>query len=74
MQIVFDKVPPGTYGVVSFQDINKDKQLASNFVGYPTEPIGFSRDAQIRFGPPDFDDAKISIEANKTVSIDIHLK
>lgn len=74
MKIMFDKVTPGTYGVVSFQDIDKNKQLKSNFVGYPTEPIGFSRDANIKFGPPDFDDAKITIEADKTLTIVITLK
>jgi uncharacterized protein (DUF2141 family) len=74
MQIVFDKVPMGNYGVVSFHDVDKDKKLKSNLVGYPLEPIGFSRDAKIKFGPPDFDDAKITIEPNKTLTINIILR
>ena len=74
MKIVFDNVPPGTYGVVSFQDIDKNKQLKSNLVGYPTEPIGFSRDARIKFGPPDFDDAMITIARDETLTISITLR
>jgi uncharacterized protein (DUF2141 family) len=74
MKIIFDNVPPGTYGVVSFQDIDKNKQLKSNLVGYPTEPIGFSRDAKIKFGPPDFDDARITIEKDQTLIIIITLR
>ncbi|MEZ4905996.1 MAG: DUF2141 domain-containing protein [Spirosomataceae bacterium] len=74
MQIVFEKVPIGTYGVVSFQDIDRDKKLKTNWVGFPIEPIGFSRDAKIKFGPPDFNDAKITIEANKTLNLTITLK
>lgn len=74
MQIVFEKVPIGNYAVVSFQDVNKDKQLETNFVGYPTEPIGFSRDAKIKFGPPDFEDAKIAILPNQVQTITITLR
>lgn len=74
MKIVFDQVPAGTYGVVSFQDIDQNQQLKSNWVGYPTEPIGFSRDAKIKLGPPDFDDAKIQLEAGQTLTVIITLK
>lgn len=74
IQIVFENVPVGTYAMVAFQDIDKNKQLKSNFVGFPTEPIGFSRDAKIKFGPPDFDDAKVEIQQAKTLSLTIILK
>jgi len=74
MQIVFENVPAGFYGIVAFQDIDKNKDLNSNFVGYPTEPIGFSNDAKIKFGPPDFEDAKVRVESNKTLSLTITLR
>ncbi len=74
IKIVFENVPIGVYGIVVFQDIDKDKMLKSNFVGFPTEPIGFSRDAKIKFGPPDFDDAKVIVENNKILSLTILLK
>jgi uncharacterized protein (DUF2141 family) len=74
MQITFDNVPVGTYGVACFQDIDKNKALNANFVGFPTEPIGFSRDARIRFGPPRFEDAAIAIEESASTTIRITLR
>jgi uncharacterized protein (DUF2141 family) len=59
---------------VSFQDIDRDKKLKTNFIGFPTEPIGFSRGAKIKMGPPDFEDAKISIGQNEVATITIVLK
>ena len=74
MQIVFENVPVGNYAMVAFQDIDKNKKLKSNFVGFPTEPIGFSRDAKINFGPPNFYDAKVEIQQGKTLTLTITLK
>jgi uncharacterized protein (DUF2141 family) len=74
MQIVFENVPTGYYGVVAFQDIDKNKDLKTNFVGFPTEPIGFSNDAKIKFGPPAFDDVKVKVEEGKTLNLTINLK
>jgi uncharacterized protein (DUF2141 family) len=74
MQITFEKVPMGEYGVVAFQDIDKNKDLKTNFVGFPKEPIGFSNDAKIKLGPPDFDDAKVKVESGKTLTLTIILK
>ena len=74
MEIVFEKVPLGKYGIAVFQDVDRNKQLKTNFVGLPIEPIGFSNDAKIRFGPPSFEDAMIVIENGKTLNLTIHLK
>ena len=67
-------MPVGHYAMVAFQDIDENKQLKSNFVGFPIEPIGFSRDAKIKFGPPYFDDAKVKIQQGKTLTLLINLK
>lgn len=74
MQIVFENVPVGIYAIVAFHDIDKDKKLKSNFVGFPKEPIGFSRDARIKLGPPDFNDAKIEIQQGKVLTLSIILR
>jgi Short-chain dehydrogenases of various substrate specificities len=58
MEIRISNVPAGWYGVAVFQDIDKNKNLKTNFIGLPQEPIGFSNDARIKFGPPDFEDAR----------------
>lgn len=74
MEVVFENVPAGTYAIVSFQDIDRDKDLKTNMVGYPTEPVGFSNNAKIRFGPPSFEDAQVTITAGKTTTETIILK
>jgi len=74
MQIVFDNVPAGSYGIVAFQDVNRNKDLETNFVGYPTEPIGFSNEARIKFGPPAFEDARVTVQAGKTLELTVILK
>lgn len=74
MSIVFKDVPPGRYGVVAFQDIDSNKDLKKNFLGFPKEPIGFSNDARIKMGPPSFSDAAIIVEAGKTITVQITLR
>lgn len=73
MQLIFSNVPVGDYGVVVFQDIDGNKNLKTNFLGFPTEPIGFSNDAKIKLGPPAFDDAKVIVEKGKTLTLTITL-
>jgi uncharacterized protein (DUF2141 family) len=74
MQLVFEHVPVGVYAMVAFQDIDRNKKLKTNLIGYPKEPFGFSRDAKLKFGPPDFDDAKVEVTNGKTVRVTITLK
>jgi len=69
---VFDAVPPGSYAVVLFQDLNANRKLDRNFIGVPSEPYGFSHDARRLFGPPTFDDARFVIGAtNVTLEITV---
>lgn len=65
-------VPPGHYGVIAHHDSNDDGDVNRNFIGLPTEGIGFSRDAAIRLGPPHFSDAVLDV-AGASVSVDITL-
>jgi uncharacterized protein (DUF2141 family) len=50
-------VPPGTYAAQAYADENDNGKIDRNFLGIPTEGLGFSNDARIRFGPPSFADA-----------------
>ncbi len=50
-------VPPGVYAAQAFQDENENGKIDRNLFGLPTEGIGFSNDAPMRFGPPSFDAA-----------------
>jgi uncharacterized protein (DUF2141 family) len=56
-------VPPGTYAVQAYHDENDNGRLDRSFFGLPTEGMGFSRDAPMRFGPPDFADAAVVVPA-----------
>lgn len=66
-------VPPGVYAVQVFHDGNNNGEVDRNLLGMPTEGVGFSRDAPIMFGPPSFEDAKVSISGT-LVTLDITLK
>ena len=49
----FTGVPPGSYAVAAFQDLDGDGRLGRTPLGLPTEPYGFSNGAGRR-GRPDF--------------------
>ena len=74
LQIVFENVPAGSYGIASFQHTDGSELLSKNFLGIPKEPLGFSRNPRIRFGPPDFEEVKITIGSTETVRISINMK
>lgn len=55
-------ITPGVYAVQAFHDENDNARIDRSMLGTPTEGIGFSNDAPMRFGPPRFDAAAIRIE------------
>lgn len=70
--LVFDGLPPGTYAVGAFHDVNGDGRLNTLPVGLPTEPYGFSRGARGAFGPPKFAAAAFDVKgagASQTVRL-----
>ncbi|MCQ8241706.1 DUF2141 domain-containing protein [Rhizosaccharibacter radicis] len=54
-------IPPGTYAVAAFQDVDDDTHLHRNFFGKPTEPLGFSRDPVLHLHPPKFANCAVRI-------------
>jgi uncharacterized protein (DUF2141 family) len=54
-------IPPGIYAAQAYGDENDNGKIDRNFLGIPTEGIGFSRDAAMRFGPPSFADAAFTL-------------
>ena len=54
-------VPPGTYAAQAYQDENDNRKIDRSLFGLPTEGIGFSNDAKMRFGPPSFADAAFAL-------------
>ena len=54
-------IPPGIYAAQAYGDENDNGKIDRNFVGIPTEGLGFSNDAKMRFGPPSFKEAAFTL-------------
>ncbi|SFP35493.1 DUF2141 domain-containing protein [Tranquillimonas alkanivorans] len=59
--LTFSDIPPGDYAVQAFHDEYANGELDRRAFFRPLEGLGFSRDARMRFGPPDFRDAAVRI-------------
>ena len=55
--VVVPDVPPGRYAVVAYHDRNSNGKADVNFLGFPTEDVGFSHDALKGLVKPKFSDA-----------------
>jgi len=71
--ITLTNIPPGTYAIQSFQDINSNNKMDTSWFGLPLEPFGFSRDAQPRFSKPRFSAVKFDVVAGMNVQT-LHLQ
>ncbi|APY09698.1 hypothetical protein BWZ20_13300 [Winogradskyella sp. J14-2] len=67
--VTFKNLPKGTYAVSIFHDENDNGQLDCNFLGIPKEDYGCSNDAKGIMGPPKWDDAKFTLQRDKTITI-----
>ena len=62
----------GTYAIAVHHDENFNEQMDTNFLGLPEEGYGFSNDAKVFFGPPNFQEASFTINAEQK-KISIHI-
>ena len=63
-------LPPGTYAVSVYEDLNGNHKLDQNFIGIPNEPVGVSGNPIGRFGPPRFDECSFRLSsAPQTIKI-----
>ena len=69
---VFSGLKPGTYALAVYHDENENREFDRGFLGIPLEGFGFSNDAQVFFGPPDFADAAVTVPG-KGVRITIRM-
>jgi uncharacterized protein (DUF2141 family) len=74
VSVVFENVPPGPFAVSVFHDENGNSKMDRGALGIPKEGWGASRDAKANFGPPSWDDAKLSLAAGEHKHIVVHLK
>ena len=61
--VVVRDIVPGVYAVQAFHDENDNMDIDRSLLGFPREGMGFSNDAPMRYGPPKFADAAITISA-----------
>lgn len=67
----FKGLPYGEYAIKIFHDENDNEELDIGWMG-PEERYGFSNDARAMMGPPDWDDAKFSVDQpEQTVAIKV---
>ncbi len=57
---VFRGIPPGSYALSAFHDVDGDNELDRKIFGIPSEPYCASRNARRAFGPPRWRDAVFS--------------
>lgn len=72
-QMSFEEVlPPGTYAVSVYEDLNGNHKLDHNMIGIPREPVGASNNPKGRFGPPRFADCVFELgRTGATITINI---
>lgn len=47
-------IPPGRYAAQAYHDRNRNGKADRNFIGMPTEDVGFSNNALVKLAPPEF--------------------
>jgi uncharacterized protein (DUF2141 family) len=73
VQVGSVRLPFGAYGIVVLHDVNSNGKLDKKFLGIPDEPVGFSNDAKIRFGPPSFENTLINFGTdNQLIKIELN--
>jgi len=70
---IFNGLPSGVYGISGFHDENRNGKLDTNFIGYPTEEYGASRNARNTFSAPSFSDAKFKYSGG-TLELEARMK
>jgi uncharacterized protein (DUF2141 family) len=62
--ITFTGLTAGDYAVRLFHDANGNGEMDSNAFGLPLEGYGFSNRARAGFGPPSFDEMKVTVSGD----------
>lgn len=71
---VFEKVPNGTYAIMTFHDANSNNKMDTNFLGIPVEGYGASKNNLPFAAAPNFKANKFDVENNSSVQLSIKLR
>ena len=69
LRFVVSDLPAGRYAVNAFHDENDNGELDTNLVGIPSEGYGFANDPSVTFGPPDFEEAAVTVGEASGVAV-----
>ena len=69
VDVTFNNLDAKVYSVALFQDLNGNEILDKNFLGYPREPYGFSKNVYRLFGPATFNQASFKLDKDKHLEI-----
>ena len=64
-------LPQGTYALALYQDLNGNNTLDTGAFGIPSEPTGFSNDAEGFMGPPSFEQCSFALRRDTTLVVHI---
>lgn len=64
--LIFPNLPPGSYAITVFHDVNGNNDLDHNFLRFPAEPLGFSNGFTLSLfsGLPSFEKLRFSFGPN----------
>ncbi len=71
--LLIDDLEESNYAIAIFHDKNSNNKF-DTFFSIPKEKFGFSKNARVFLGPPEFEDASFFVEQNSTVEIMIELR
>ncbi len=66
---VFADLPPGTYAVKAFHDLDGDGRMTTNPFGRPIEPVAFSNNARGNMGAAKWEQAQMTVKGAATQTI-----
>jgi uncharacterized protein (DUF2141 family) len=71
--VTLHDVPPGTYAIEAYQDVNDNDKMDTTWLGLPLEPYGFSNDAHPVLSKPRFSKVKFALHTGEQSQI-LHLQ
>ncbi|MFM1877231.1 MAG: hypothetical protein RLZZ241_97 [Bacteroidota bacterium] len=70
-RVQINNLPKGTYALAIFHDLNANRQLDTNWIGIPKEPMGFSNAHVKAFGPPGFEECRLELQRDMVISVQL---
>ena len=70
---VLTDIPAGEYALLVYYDENDNLEIDKNFIGIPTEPLGFSNNYKPK-GPPSYSRAAFTLEQDEQLEFTVGLE